>query len=260
MVEVPEHLLKRSKEARQTLTGAGGEEGSPSEDPVPAASADAPPATPALATPQVPAEPTPPPPPAPYVTAALTRQKIPWWAAGTLLLLPIWAITYVGTLERVTREATGVLAHGAEVYERRCSSCHGATGSGGSGHQLSDGEVLVTFPQIEDHVVWVVRGSDGFGVGNPYGDPARGRIVEGGMPAFGDVLTADELIGAILHERTRFGESDQDGLLAEALDHAIHLGDLDLSGYLDPANTTSASVAELFAGVADHAGTEMAAG
>jgi len=166
----------------------------------------------------------------------------------------------VGTLERATREATGVLAHGAEVYERRCSSCHGATGGGGSGHQLSDGEVLVTFPHIEDHVVWVVRGSDGFGVGNPYGDPARGRIVEGGMPAFGDVLTADELIGAILHERTRFGESDQDGLLAEALDHAIHLGDLDLSGYLDPANTTSASIAELFAGVADHPDTEMAAG
>lgn len=194
------------------------------------------------------------------MTAALTRKKIPWWAAGTLLLLPIWAVTYVGTLERVTGEVTGILANGAEVYERRCSSCHGATGGGGAGHQLSDGEVIITFPHLEDHVVWVVKGSDGFGVGNPYGDPEQGRIVEGGMPAFGDVLTADELIGAILHERTRFGESKEDGLLAETLDHAIHLGELDLSGFLDPVNTTSASVTELLDGIADHANTETAAG
>ena len=83
-----------------------------------------------------------------------------------------------------------------------------ATGGGGSGYQLSDGEVVVTFPHIEDHVVWVVRGSDGFGVGNPYGDPARGRIVEGGMPAFGDVLTADELMAAQrLVRRVPVGES-----------------------------------------------------
>jgi len=262
LVEVPEHLLKRSKDARSALTGGGGEE--PAADDKTSATSDvpttAPAATPAPAAASEPAEPSPPPPLAPYVAAALTRRKIPWWAAGTLILLPIWAITYVGTLERPTREATGILAHGAEVYEKRCSSCHGATGSGGAGHQLANGEVLITFPHIEDHVEWVVKGSDGFGVGNPYGDPTRGRIVEGGMPAFGDVLTVDELLGAIIHERSRFGGSDADSSLAEAIDHATHLGDLDLSGYFDPETTSSMSVAELLANLTDHGEGETAAG
>ena len=197
---------------------------------------------------------------APYINVALTRKKIPWWAASILLILPIWAIIYVGTLERPSVESTGILATGAEVYENRCSSCHGSNGGGGAGYQLSDGEVLLTFPQFQDQVEWVVKGSEGFGIGSTYGDPNRGRVVQGGMPAFGEVITAEELIGAILHERVRLSNSESDQLLAEALDHAIEMGDVDLSGYMNPTTITPQLVLEMLDGVEKHSNGEMLAG
>ena len=188
---------------------------------------------------------------APYVAAAHTRRKIPWWAAGTLMLLPIWAIAYVGTLERPPKQTTGVLATGSHVFEARCASCHGATGGGGSGYALADGEVLATFPTAAAHILWVATGSDGVGLGNPYGDQARGRIVEGGMPAWGDVLTVEEIIGVVLHERARLSGSTDDADLAQAIDDAVHLGELDLQGHLDPTTVTVNEIQELLDSVAD---------
>ena len=182
---------------------------------------------------------------APYNAAAAARPKIPWWAAGTLVLLPIWAIAYVGTLERPPQEVTGVLATGDHVYAARCASCHGATGGGGSGHALADGEVLVTFPTPAEHIVWVAVGSDGVGLGNPYGDAARDRVVEGGMPAWGSVLTTEELIGVVLHERARLSGSDTDLALAEAIDHSSHAGELDLSGTCDSLDIDLSGVGEI---------------
>jgi mono/diheme cytochrome c family protein len=197
---------------------------------------------------------------APYNAAAAARPKIPWWAAGTLVLLPIWAIAYVGTLERPPQEVTGVLATGDHVYAARCASCHGATGGGGSGHALADGEVLVTFPTPAEHIVWVAVGSDGVGLGNPYGDATRGRVVEGGMPAWGSVLTTEELIGVVLHERARLSGSDTDLALAEAIDHSSHAGELDLSGHLDPATVTVDEVTELLESAAHDLDSQLAAG
>ena len=172
------------------------------------------------------------------MAAARARKKIPWWAASGLLLLPIWAISYVGTLERPPQETTGLLAEGQHVYESRCASCHGATGAGGSGHALANGEVLATFPTAAAHIEWVAKGSDGFGLGNPYGAADQARIVEGGMPGWADVLTTEELIGVVLHERARLSGSKDDAALAEALDHAIHGDELDLQGHLDPTTVT----------------------
>ena len=74
VTEIPEHLLKRSKERRGALAGETG-------DAAPAAPAASAPAV-AKAAP-VAAAPAAPPPPKPdpaYVTAAKTRKKIPFWA------------------------------------------------------------------------------------------------------------------------------------------------------------------------------------
>jgi len=245
LTEIPEHLLKRAQAAKAKATGAP----DPAEAPAQTTPTAATPAPAEVATP-VPVVEAQPEPVAPYNAAATNRKKIPWWAASALLLLPIWAISYVGTLERPPQEATGVLAEGEHAYEARCASCHGATGGGGSGYAMADGEVLVTFPSTADHVVWVARGSDAFGLGNPYGDPSRGRIVEGGMPGWADVLTTEELIGVVLHERAVLSGSEEDAALAEALDHAIYAGELDLHGHLDPDTVTTEEVRAILDSVA----------
>ena len=42
----------------------------------------------------------------------------------------------------------------------------------------------------------------------------------------------------MLHERVRLSGSDEDAALAEAIDHAVDSGALDLHGHLDPATVT----------------------
>ena len=247
MTEIPEHLLKRAQAAKAKAAGEEADTGS--GDAVPAAAST--PAAPAAPSAPAPVADAAPAPVAPYVAAAHARRKIPWWAAGTLMLLPIWAIAYVGTLERPPKQTTGVLATGSHVFEARCASCHGATGGGGSGYALADGEVLATFPTAAAHILWVATGSDGVGLGNPYGDQARGRIVEGGMPAWGDVLTVEEIIGVVLHERARLSGSTDDADLAQAIDDAVHGGELDLQGHLDPTTVTVNEIQELLDSVAD---------
>ena len=98
--------------------------------------------------------------------------------------------------------------------------------------------MLVTFPTAAAHSEWVAKGSDSFGLGNPYGAADQARIVEGGMPGWADVLTTEELVGVVLHERARLSGSEDDAALAEALDHAIHGDELDLQGHLDPTTVT----------------------
>lgn len=247
MTEIPEHLLKRARAAKAKATGAD----APATDAPPEAAAPAPATTEAgKPTSDVVVE-APPAPIAPYVAAANARKKVPWWATSGLLLLPIWAISYVGTLERPPQEATGILAEGQYIYENRCVSCHGANGGGGSGYKLADGEVMITFPTLEPMIEWLAKGSDGIGLGNPYGDPARGRIVAGGMPGWADILTAEELIGVVLHERVKFGGSEEALVQAEAIEHAIEMGELDLQGYLDPSTLTVDEIQDILAAVGE---------
>ena len=246
MVEIPEHLLKRSKSARERMTGQApsGDTSSDleeSQSTAPASGTASPVETPTEKVEETKIVVEDP----PYVNAAKNRDKIPWWAASALLCLPIWAVIYVGTLERPTVEVTGVLQHGAEIYEQRCSSCHGANGGGGAGYKLADGEVLITFPYMADMVEWIAKGSDGFGVGNTYGSPERGRIVAGGMPAFADVLNAEELMSVVLHERAVFGNSEEALIYAEELDHIIETSEMDLDMYFDAETVTASEISEI---------------
>src|SRR5690606_23239928 len=87
VTEIPEHLLKRSKERRAALglpTDGGDAPAATPAAATPAASspetpaAAAPPAKPAA--PATPAAPPPPKPDPPYVAAAKRRRRIPFWA------------------------------------------------------------------------------------------------------------------------------------------------------------------------------------
>lgn len=239
MTEIPEHLLKRSRNAKNgpvsdtgadlgtngtaatTLTGA-------TPEAVPAgiakAAASMRPDRPAALANPVPA----------YVAAADARKKMPVWAMGLVFALPIWAWIYAGTMQQQAVEDT-FLTDAAEVYvvEGGCGGCHGAGGAGGSGYQFSNGEVLKTFPAPIDQMVHVARGSSAIS-GQQYGDPARegGARIAGQrnvMPAFQDSLSLEHLELVVFHERHILGgeELDSEEYIAweQALRAKIESGD-----------------------------------
>jgi mono/diheme cytochrome c family protein len=214
VTEVPEHLLQRSRDRRAALgLGGGGEGAAPATSTSEAAgtdveaSADATAAAPAAAAPAE-VEVKPPEPVPPYVEAALQRKRIPFWAMPVVGLLPIWVILYAGSLSPADTGGPSQLDLGAEVYAASCASCHGGGGGGGVGRPLSDGEVLKTFPTIAEQIAFVAAGTDGVGVGNPYGAPDRegGPHIAGSfngnkMPSFLETLTPEELLAVVRHER-----------------------------------------------------------
>lgn len=228
MTEIPEHLLKRSRERRAAMGGTPTEGGeAPAAVPATTEAAAPAPAAPAAPARTEPAAPPPPKPDPPYVAAAKRRQRIPSWVMATLALLPIFLFMYVRGLTPSEAEASGPIAVGIEVYSS-CSSCHGAAGQGGAGRQLNNGEVLKTFPHIEDQLNFVYAGTEAFeaaGV-SPYGDPNR----EGGahaprsyngsaMPAqgasYGGALTEYEILGVVCHIRYDLSGADPNGEYAE---------------------------------------------
>jgi mono/diheme cytochrome c family protein len=135
-----------------------------------------------------------------------------------LALLPLWVFLYAGSLQPPEEEVSGPLAEGAAVYTA-CASCHGANGEGGVGYQLSNGEVLLTFPKIEDQLSFVYTGNTPFD-GKPYGAPDRpggqrvgGQLgAAGSMPAWGQnsggTLTDQELLDVVCHERITISGED----------------------------------------------------
>jgi len=228
VTEIPEHLLKRSKAARAQAEG-----GTPPAEGAPPASGTTPgtsPATtassaPAAATPAAaPAAPVGPPPAKPdipVVAAAKSRKKIPFWAFATLTTLPLWAFMYVRALTPTTDKIPGPLGDGAQIYSG-CSSCHGTQGEGGVGYQFSQGEVLKTFPHIEDQLRWVYNGSDAYATAGVqiYGDPKRPggphiTKAKGTMPAQGGQLTDAQILAVVCHERFTLGGADQVGANAD---------------------------------------------
>ena len=221
MTEIPEHLLKRSQERRAAMGGAaeGGDAPAASQAVTPAAAAPAAaaPAAPVPAAPKVEKVVTPDP---PYVKAAKERHKIPYWAMATLSLLPIFIFMYWRGLTETEAVAAGPVAVGAEIYTAAaCSGCHGADGGGGVGRQLSDGEVMATFPAIEDQLNFIYVGTQGFiDAGLPYyGDAERAHLRYNGalMPAQGDALSYLEIIEVSCYIRYELAGADLAGEYAE---------------------------------------------
>jgi mono/diheme cytochrome c family protein len=248
VTEIPEHLLKRSKERRAAIGGepAPGDEATAAATPATTEAAEAPAPAAAAAAPAVPAElpaPEPPKPLRPEVAAAMTRRKIPYWALPVLLALPLWAYVYQGTLEPPPEPEAGVLALGEEVYGQ-CAACHGATGGGVSGPPLTD--VLTTWPDWRDHLAWVAVGSQGWPA-DTYG--ADDRPKNGGMPAFASILSEEELAQVVLYERVEFGALEEGSEEYLALERVAHgestfadegLGPESTEAGVDPAAVTPA--------------------
>ena len=209
VTEIPEHLLKRSKDRQQS--GA-----TPPTNAVATTSAAAPAVVEkavAQVAPQVLPDPS-------YVAAAKSRKKIPFWAMATLSLLPLWAFMYVAALKPQEKVFEGPLAIGATAYGS-CAGCHGAEGQGGAGRPLYKGEVMKTFPKIEDMLNFVYTGSQAYATAGlkVYGNPDR----EGGahaplsyngnpMPMQGEkaggALTEAQILGVVCHERYAIGGTD----------------------------------------------------
>ncbi len=152
-----------------------------------------------------------------YVAASLERKRVPVWAMPVLAFLPLWAVIYAQTLSTAPTTAPTQLEVGATIYGNNCSSCHGGGGGGGAGRQLSDGEVVKTFPNIVSQLEFVKAGDIGFD-GKPYGDPNRSPDPRTGgswkgtkMPAW-DKLTDAELIGVVRHERETLGGEPKDNV------------------------------------------------
>ena len=247
MTEIPEHLLKRSQSAKAKATGAPAPEdgGATPAATTPATVAASTPAVPAAAKPAkaAPAAPPAPKPDIPVVAAAKARKKIPFWAMATLSILPLWVFMYARSLTPVEKVVAGPLGAGATIYSAGCSGCHGAAGEGiaGSGYQFSAGEVLKTFPIIEDQLRWVYSGTKAYQAAGVqiYGNPDRpgGPHIAGArglMPAQGatqgGALTDAQILAVVCHERyTLGGASPTAEYLAEytkwcAPDSAIYLG------------------------------------
>jgi mono/diheme cytochrome c family protein len=139
-----------------------------------------------------------------------------------LVLLPLWGFMYARALTEQPKQATGPLAVGAADYTK-CESCHGAGGEGGSGRPLANGEVVKTFPRIEDQINFVEWGTQGYenaGI-KVYGNPNRDggahapRSFNGGaMPAWGTraggELTDAQLLAVVCHERYDLSGASQD--------------------------------------------------
>jgi mono/diheme cytochrome c family protein len=210
LTEIPEHLLRRSRERRAALglgggapadeSGGGGESGGSGEaaSPAPAEAAATP--APRPAAPVEEPKPEPPKPDPVYIQAAKRRRRVPYWAMSVLAAMPLWAYVYVRTLEPPPSGEDDPLVLGESQYSQ-CSSCHGAQGEGGSGPAFAEGAVQVTWPDWRDHMMWVRLGSEGW-PGSTYG--AENKTKQGGMPAW--ALTDQELAQVVLHERVLGGE------------------------------------------------------
>ena len=74
-------------------------------------------------------------------------------------------------------------AEGAALFSASCAGCHGADGGGGVGPQLSDGAVVEAFPDEAGEIAVVTDG-------------------RGGMPSFGDRLSAEEIAAVVAFTRT----------------------------------------------------------
>jgi len=234
VTEIPEHLLKRSAERRAALGGDGGSDDSGSTGDAPATPAATTPATTAATAPagavaraEAPGPVTAPPPPpdSPTIAAAKSRRKIPFWAMAALSLLPVWAFMYAKSLTSQPEEAVGPLGAGGEIYGG-CASCHGGGGDGGIGYAFTGGEVVATFPNIEDQLRFVYFGTGEYNLADVdvYGDPdreggahstgERGVMPQQGEEAGGS-LADQEILAVVCHERYALGGADPAGEFAE---------------------------------------------
>jgi mono/diheme cytochrome c family protein len=117
-----------------------------------------------------------------------------------------WAVDF----DRVASDSGLSLADGERavgLFNAYCARCHTAgysagvafeqpAGSGAWAPSLTDGRSVVQFPDVEDQVGFIIRGSN---LAESYGVNGLGR---GWMPGFGQILTEDDIRLIIAYERS----------------------------------------------------------
>jgi mono/diheme cytochrome c family protein len=213
LTEVPEYLLRRSRERREALglsPGGGGDGAPPPGDAAPPPAAEPTGAAPAPVAAEAPAVPEPEPVAAAptYLVPPGPRAGIPVWMFPVLLILPFWAVVYIGALAPQEKTNLTPIEVGQQTFAANCASCHGANGEGVGNFPKLAGEVLKTFPNEADHIAWVQTGSKTRPKGTPYGDPNRPggqhEVELQAMPAFAGTLTPEQLNDVVLYERETF--------------------------------------------------------
>jgi mono/diheme cytochrome c family protein len=225
LTEIPEHLLKRSRERRAALGLGGGDAGASSGDEAvpaatpasstPATTGAAPPAVPPTPAAPVEAKPEPPKPVPAYVQAARQRRRVPFWAMPVLAAVPLWGYVFFRTLDPQPLE-NDPLELGQELYVA-CGGCHGGSGQGGSGPALADGAVLDTWNDYRDHMMWVRIGNQAWPA-ETYGDNDKPVDRSKTMPPHPN-LDDQQLAQVVLYERQVIsGEdpADEEDLIAIA--------------------------------------------
>jgi mono/diheme cytochrome c family protein len=209
LTEIPEHLLKRSRERRAALgLGGGGDDDAPAAAADDAPAAAAVPATTAATPAPAPVEEPKPEPFRPdplYIQAAKRRRRIPYWAMPVLAALPLWGYVYVRTLEPPPAGEDDPLVIGAETFSGNCASCHGGTGAGiGNAPALADGAVLATFGDWRDQAAWVRIGTEAWPA-DTYGDSQKPVGGSGGVMPGWPTLSDAEIAAVVMHERELSG-------------------------------------------------------
>jgi mono/diheme cytochrome c family protein len=115
----------------------------------------------------------------------------------------VLVVAVIGCAQPAAKLGDPALDSGREIFGRLCSTCHGPTGEGLSAPALT--EVIQTFPDCEDHKLWVTLGSmeweDQFGP--TYG--ATDKEITAIMPSFENVLSEAEIAQVASYERFQFG-------------------------------------------------------
>ena len=140
----------------------------------------------------------------------------------TFLETSLAAMSWEVDLAAVAKKMTGVATSGGPdatpltesdaeravgLFNAYCARCHTsgysagvafeqAPGSGAWAPALSDGRAVTQFPSLDDHIDFIIRGSQ---LGENYGTNGLGR---GWMPGFGQVLSAEDIRLIALYERT----------------------------------------------------------
>jgi mono/diheme cytochrome c family protein len=97
---------------------------------------------------------------------------------------------------------------GAKLFDGFCSRCHtkgfaygepDVAGGGAFGPSLVDGATTRQFPSRDDHIEFILNGSE---YGKPYGSRGVGGDEGGGMPGFAQMLTPEQIAAIVDYERS----------------------------------------------------------
>ena len=101
-----------------------------------------------------------------------SRKRAWRWKLMEALRASVYA--HVRSVQDHPVKVEGPVAVGAALYAK-CAGCHGADGGGGAGRQLSNNEVMKTFPVIEDMLRWIAYGTEKYKAAGVeiYGNPNR---------------------------------------------------------------------------------------